>query len=191
MTSRNDKDTRYSRSGNGEILPKDDPLFETLGSIDELNAHIGFLISQLKPSKDRRMLTGIQKKLSEIMSDLAFAEKINIEDTSMSKLKPVPDKQDTNSSALSIPKRFSGGEDLIEEIDRLKKQAGHVETFVQPGADKTSALIHIARTVCRRAERKAVSMQRIYFFPDEVLSYINKLSEYFFYLSLISEREKK
>jgi len=183
-----DKDHGFTRSGSGELLSKDDPLFEAVGTLDELNGHIGLIISELDMDVNVRTLSLIQKQLSSIMSGLAFAPEKEAEDgdvhpagknTAEQKLKN-PDAQTLRANITS----------LEEKIEHLKKESNKITGFVQPGKTKIGAYLHIARTVCRRAERRIVSMRNHYEISDETLAYINMLSEYLFYLSCASEKEQ-
>jgi cob(I)alamin adenosyltransferase len=176
-----DKDHGFTRSGARELLPKDDPVFEAVGTLDELNGHLGLIISVLDMEDNRRTLSLIQKKLSLIMSELAFAPEKESE-----KKNPFSTKNHTtgpkikNSDTQTI---HSGIESLEGEIENLKKKPNMITGFIQPGESKIGAYVHIARTVCRRAERRIVSMRNHYDVSDESLIYINRLSEYLFYLS--------
>jgi cob(I)alamin adenosyltransferase len=175
-----DKDHGFTRSGSGELLPKDDPLFEAVGTLDELNGHIGLIISELDTEDSRRTLSLIQRKLSSIMSELAFAAKKDTE-----KGNAPPARKNTVELKIKNPDAQTLRADIAsleEEIEHLKKKS-KITGFVQPGKTKIGAYVHIARTVCRRAERRMVSMRNHYEISDESLAYINRLSEYLFFLS--------
>jgi cob(I)alamin adenosyltransferase len=166
-------------SGSGKILPKDDPFCEAVGTLDELNAHLGLIAAELKGNDDADFIQLIQKQLSSIMSELAFApEKSAIEDDSGNRKKGITENKDSNPSN---PTAYLAT--LEEEIESLKSKPGKTTGFVLPGRTQIDAYIHIARTVCRRAERRMVSMKRQYEVSDESLLFINKLSTYLFYLS--------
>jgi cob(I)alamin adenosyltransferase len=176
-----DKDHGLTRSGSSELLPKDDPVFEAVGTLDELNGHLGLIISVLDMEDNRRTLSLIQKKLSLIMSELAFAP-----EKEAGKKNRHPAGKNTAGLKINNPDAQtlrSGISTLEEKIKQLKKEANKITGFVQPGKTKIGAYIHIARTVCRRAERRIVTMRRHYEISDESLIYINRLSEYLFYLS--------
>jgi cob(I)alamin adenosyltransferase len=176
-----DKDHGFTRSGSGELLPKDDPLFEAIGALDELNGHIGLIISEIDMGDSKRTLSLIQKKLSSIMSELAYASRKNGETRQVlpagkNIAEPKIKSSDTQTLRADIA--------LFEEkIAYLKRESNKISGFIQPGKTTVGAYIHIARTVCRRAERRIVSMRNHYEISDEALAYINKLSEYLFYLS--------
>jgi cob(I)alamin adenosyltransferase len=176
-----DKDHGLTRSGARELLPKDDPVFEAVGTLDELNGHLGLIISVLDMEDNRRTLSLIQKKLSLIMSELAFAPEKESE-----KKNPHPVEKNTAEQNIKNPNSQTlraGITSLEEEVEHLKKESKRITGFVQPGESKIGAYVHIARTVCRRAERRIVSMRNHYDVSDESLIYINRLSEYLFYLS--------
>jgi cob(I)alamin adenosyltransferase len=175
------KDHGFTRSGSGELLPKDDPLFEAVGTLDELNGHIGLIISELDTEDSRRTLSLIQRKLSSIMSELAFAAKKDTEKGNV-----LPARKNHLESKIKAPDAQTLCTDITsleEKIEHLKKEPNKITGFVQPGKTKIGAYVHIARTVGRRAERRIVSMRNHYEISNESLVYINRLSEYLFYLS--------
>ena len=141
--------------------------------------------SEIDTEDSRRTLSLIQKKLSSIMSGLAFAPKKNTEKGNAPPArKNTVDLKITNSDAQTLRADIAS---LEEEIEHLKKKS-KITGFVQPGKTKIGAYIHVARTVCRRVERRIVSMRNYYKISDETLAYINKLSEYLFHLSCAVEK---
>lgn len=186
--SRGIKDTRYSHSGDGQTLRKDDSLFEAIGSIDELNAHLGLAISELDKDDYKKTLSESQIVLTKIMSEFAFAPK---KDETIQRADAIGlDSPEENQKKQNHNDLLNYVETLTEETERLKTSAGAVKTFIQPGKNRISAFLHIARTVCRRAERRAVSMQQHRDISSESLAYLNKLSEYLFYLACVTEKEE-
>lgn len=177
--SGNKKKIGTTSSGSGRILSKDDPFCEAVGTLDELNAHLGLIAAELKGDVSVDFIQLIQKKLSSIMSELAFAtQKEPEKKDSGNRKNEITSERHSNPSGRSADLTS-----LEEEIEEMKRKLGRSTGFVLPGKTKIDAYIHIARTVCRRAERRMVSMKMHYEVSDESLVYMNKLSTYLFYLS--------
>ena len=149
-------DKGTTRIGNGSDLKKDDPLIEALGSIDELNAFIGYAISISHTNK---------KRLEKIQSELFY---IGAE-VSLSK-----SKYD-----------FSVGiERLEKEIDLLQSDLPELKNFILPGGSMAGAWFHVCRSVCRRAERNLVSVLNMdIVINPSIIIYLNRLSDFFFVLA--------
>ncbi len=149
----------------GTKVYKNDIRIETYGTVDELNSWIGLVSDQLTNAELRVILKEIQDRLFTIGSSLATdAEK-------EPKMK-LPDLHDTDI-------------DLLEKkIDGMTKELPAMKSFILPGGHPAVSSIHIARCVCRRAERLAVDMQQHELFVDEkVIRYLNRLSDYLFTLA--------
>jgi len=149
----------------GTKVPKSDIRIETYGTTDELNSWIGMINDQLNDEAFKKELKEIQDRLFTIGSSLATdADK----ETKMK----LPD--------LHI-------EDIVfleKKIDEMTAQLPEMKSFILPGGHITVSSIHIARCVCRRAERLAVNMQQNELFVDEkVIQYLNRLSDYLFTLA--------
>lgn len=157
----------YTRGGDhGETglfgnrrVPKDDLRIEAYGTIDELNSFVGLLRAEpLDPPFDRQ-LKSIQDALFEIGADLA-----------------------TEGGAASLPRVVPATVELERWIDASEAEVAPLRTFVLPGGCRAAALLHVLRTVARRAERHfwtvaRASEQRI---PTELGIYLNRLSDLFF-----------
>lgn len=163
----------YTRTGDkgttalsdGERRPKYDLRIETFGTVDEVNACLGLarLHSAAIPQLDA-MLARIQNDLFDLGADLATPDRG----------KPLPYE----------PLRIidSQVERLESEIDELNASLSPLRSFVLPGGSAAAASLHLARTVCRRAERRAVELAER---PDEPVSdtnirYLNRLSDFLF-----------
>ncbi len=149
----------------GERVPKDHLRINAYGTIDELNAFIGLTISELNSTEIREVLTDLQKKLFVVGSDLATPEneknkKINVSRTS----------QDFIKKAES-------------DIDRFTEKLDELRNFILPGGSKGSALLHICRTICRRAEREVVSLKKTESINENIVVFLNRLSDLLFVLS--------
>ncbi|WP_019638427.1 cob(I)yrinic acid a,c-diamide adenosyltransferase [Paenibacillus fonticola] len=158
----------YTRTGDagqtsviGGRVDKDDVRIEAYGTIDELNSFVGQAIGlieseQFADLKDE--LLQIQQELFDCGSDLAY---VKIEE-----------------------RRFKVGAELTSQLEKWidRHQSGNppLEKFILPGGTPLAAVLHVCRTVCRRAERRAVTLGRHQEVNSEVLIYLNRLSDYFF-----------
>lgn len=147
----------------GQRVSKTDIRIDSYGTIDELNSFIGLLAADMKDEIDLKTLLFIQHKLFTIGSYLATDQK-NTEWV-----------VESGISAQSI-------ELLEKEIDRIDGDLPKLKSFILPGGTRTSALAHVCRTVCRRAERAVYCLQEKTEIEENVLIFINRLSDYFFVL---------
>lgn len=158
----------------GTRVDKDDVRIEAYGTVDELNAHVGMLVSMQITDENKVFLQQIQYTLFTVGSYLAT-------DLSKTKLK--------HASVVST--------DFIEqienEIDRIDEKLPALNYFVLPGGSVEASQCHICRTVTRRAERRIAEMNKNYNVDNNVITYINRLSDYFFALSryVIQQQGKK
>ena len=153
----------------GTRVLKDAMRVEACGTVDELNACVGFARSQIQDVKIDAILHRIQNELFDIGADLATL--------------------DTHSKAanLRIPPTLTP--ELEKEIDRFEDQLPPLKNFILPGGSAGGAAIHFARTVCRRAERCVVTLAKAEAVNPEVLVYLNRLSDLLFVLArLINHR---
>ncbi len=128
--------------GGGQRVPKDSLRVEAYGTVDELNSHIGVaLAAGHRTRRSRRRSQKIQNDLFHLGSDLCVTE-----DDKASR--PVPRIEPRHVDALE------------QLIDRLSADLPPLENFVLPGGTAGAAQLHVARTVCRRAERLAVALSR-------------------------------
>lgn len=145
----------------GTRVDKSDERLEAYGSIDELNGWIGLILSEIEQEQTKLELEAIQYDLFEIGSLLA---------TDISVRKPMP----------FDPKKV---ERLENEIDQMQEVLDPLRYFVLPGGAKSSVHANLARTVCRRAERKIVCLSKLMELDQNMLRYVNRLSDYLFVLS--------
>ncbi|MGB5554297.1 MAG: cob(I)yrinic acid a,c-diamide adenosyltransferase [Flavobacteriaceae bacterium] len=143
---------------------------ESYGTIDELNSWLGLVRDQHIDQEHIEVLINIQEKLFTIGAILATdPEKIILK---------------SGKERLNIPKiSFDDITFLEKEMDRLDETLPPMTHFILPGGHPTVSYCHIARTVCRRAERLASHLHEKEPFEQEVLSYINRLSDYLFVLA--------
>lgn len=145
----------------GERVRKDSPRIEAYGDVDELNAIVGLARSACPEKQIDVLLHDIQNDLFDVGAVLA-----------------TPD-----AKKLEGKGRFVGGKEigrLEAEIDRMENDLEPLKTFVLPGGAEFAARLHLARTVCRRAERRTVAIGQV---PPDVLVYLNRLSDFLFVLA--------
>lgn len=146
----------------GKRLPKYDLRIESYGTVDELNSYIGLLRDFLQDEATRDFLKAIQDRLFTIGANLASDP-----DKSMS----TPDLLETDVLALE------------QQIDLMDETLPALKNFILPGGHPTVSFCHIARTVCRRAERQVVALAANEAVDEIVMVYLNRLSDYLFVLS--------
>ena len=140
------------------------------GTIDELNSHIGLIRDQNINQHYKEVLQNIQNHLFTIGAILATdPEKVILKN---------------GKERLAIPKITQTDIEALEtEIDQMNLELPAMTHFVLPGGHQTVSFCHIARCVCRRAERLAVELHHEAPFLPEALSYLNRLSDYLFVLA--------
>lgn len=147
----------------GTRVPKHFMRIEAYGTVDELNSYIGLLRDVSAGSEYKNVLIEIQDRLFTIGSSLAS-------DPEKSKMK-IPDLQEEDIRLLE------------KEIDRMNEVLPLMKSFILPGGHKQVSHCHIARCVCRRAERKVVALSETSFVDSLVIKYLNRLSDYLFVLA--------
>lgn len=154
----------------GTRVPKHHIRIESYGTVDELNSHLGMLRDQQIDKHSHEILLRIQDRLFTIGSTLAT-------DPEKAVLK-------SGKQRLEIPKVSIEDIELLEqEMDKMNEELPPMTHFVLPGGHQTVSVCHIARCVCRRAERLATALYEIESFEDTVLQYLNRLSDYLFVLA--------
>jgi len=143
---------------------------DSYGTIDELNAWLGLIRDQKIDKHSKELLTVIQDKLFTLGAILAT-------DPEKAFLK-------SGKERLNIPKINASDIELLEkEMDAMNQSLPPMTHFILPGGHTTVSYCHIARTVCRRAERMTTQLYEKEPFEENVLSYINRLSDYLFVLA--------
>lgn len=164
----------YTRTGDegqtsvkGGRVSKDDTQVEAYGTIDELNCFVGQAISMMEDEsfKDlKENLIEIQHELFDCGSDLAFVK------LSESKYKVSGDKVTR----------------LEQWMDAYMEETPELERFILPGGTLLSSTLHVCRTVCRRAERRAITLGGVKDINPDVRRYLNRLSDYFFVVARVA-----
>jgi len=154
----------------GTRVPKHHIRIESYGTVDELNSHIGLIRDQDINPDYKNILERIQDKLFTVGAILAT-------DPEKAILK-------NGQERLNIPKISDNDIELLEnEIDSMESELEPMTHFVLPGGNTTVSYCHIARCVCRRAERLSVHLNELEPTDTMVLMYLNRLSDYLFVLA--------
>lgn len=148
----------------GTRVQKNDVRIEAYGTVDELNSLVGWLASYELMKFESEFLGKIQHLLFAIGSNLA---------TDQTKIA-------LNSASIISEEDILG---IENEIDRLGENLPELRAFILPGGTQEGSLCHVCRTVSRRAERRILDISRDYDVDNQIIKYINRLSDYFFVLS--------
>ena len=163
-----------TRLATGETTPKDDPRVEAYGDVDETNACLGLvrLHTADDPALDA-ILARIQNELFDLGADLATPERAG----------RTPEWQALRIVASQVAR-------LEADIDALNGPLSELTSFVLPAGTAAATHLHLARTVCRRAERKLVALSRVEgeIVSADALRYLNRLSDFLFVASRHAHR---
>ncbi|TFH50340.1 MAG: cob(I)yrinic acid a,c-diamide adenosyltransferase [Lysobacterales bacterium] len=155
----------YTRTGdagttglaNGSRVDKDDIRVEAMGAVDELNSHVGVILAHDIPTEMRECLTDVQHALFDIGGEIA-----------------IPGSSTVTAQYV---------EALESTLDKVNATLPPLKEFILPGGGRAAAAVHVARAVCRRAERILLTLSR----RDDVnlhsRVYLNRLSDLFFVLA--------
>jgi cob(I)alamin adenosyltransferase len=141
----------------GKRIAKNSLVFDLLGDLDELNCWLGFAKTYLQ-GKQKLLIEEIQKDIFVISGQIACSPKKS--------LKNIVERLDKN-------------------LGLYMKKTGKLKSFIVPGKNKKIATLDITRTICRKAERKAVGYKQI---NKEALIYLNHLSKFLFYFTRVLEK---
>jgi cob(I)alamin adenosyltransferase len=148
--------------GDGSRVPKDHPRVEAYGQVDELNAVLGLVIASCPDCPEPAFLRSIQNDLFDVGADLCV---------------PIAEGEQPGKSLRITVAQIDR---LEKAIDRMNESLQPLHSFVLPGGTPLAAWLHLARTVCRRAERSVVTLMRIETINTNVLIYLNRLSDLLF-----------
>lgn len=155
----------------GKRVGKDDIRIEAYGTVDELNSFIGALIDSISSNDGIAYTNMIQEELFIIGSHLA---------------------RDPDKVKLKLPELPSSGVDRLEKyIDEMDTELPDLKHFVLPGGNQSISWAHISRTVCRRAERRVVSLSSVEPVDPVIIIYLNRLSDYLFTLARYLAKQSK
>jgi len=150
--------------GNGERVDKCDLRVEAFGTVDETNSALGLLLAEPDvPAAIRACLTRIQHELFEIGAELSL-----------------PGYRKITSEHVAL---------LERDLDQLNERLPPLEEFVLPGGSRAAATCHLARTICRRAERRAWAAAQMTTLNPELLRYLNRLSDLLFVMARVIARQ--
>jgi cob(I)alamin adenosyltransferase len=150
--------------GDGSRVPKDHPRVIAYGSVDELNALLGVLVGQVADQTMIDWIRGIQNDLFDVGADLCLPEK-------------------DSETALRV--QAVQATRLEHQIDQLNERLTPLKSFILPGGTSAAAWCHLARTVCRRAEREVVTLSHHEKVNPQVIVYLNRLSDLLFVLARV------
>ena len=157
--------------GGGQRVPKDSLRVEAYGTVDELNSQIGLALAHGLVPRLTEVLPVIQNELFHLGSNLAFRE----EDKAHYKLPAIDQRHIDQLEAL---------------IDELNGVVGPLENFILPGGTIGAAQLHVARTICRRAERIASALARAEPIGEFVIRYLNRLSDALFVMARYENKQR-
>ena len=163
-------DTGTTALFGGTRVPKHHIRIESYGTVDELNSHIGLIRDQAINTSYKNVLIEVQDRLFTVGAILATPPEKEVKKNGEKRLK--------NLGILETDIEF-----LEKEIDAMEESLPPMTHFVLPGGHTTVSYCHIARCVCRRAERLAVHLHEIEPTDEKVIKYLNRLSDYLFVLA--------
>jgi cob(I)alamin adenosyltransferase len=153
--------------GDGSRVPKNHPRVAAYGSVDELNAVLGLLVSQFPQAAESELVRSIQNDLFDVGADLCLPQSA----------------EEKPGAHLRV--RAEQAERLEHAIDRLNANLAPLTSFILPGGHGAAAWCHLARTVCRRAEREVVSLAQRETINPQVVIYLNRFSDLLFVLARV------
>lgn len=145
-----------SRLGDGSEISKSHPRLDALGELDEVNAAVGMILAESLDAHMRALLLQVSNQLFDVGSDVC---------------RPGLDGPRINAAAVDW---------LEEQLDGLNETLPPLTSFILPGGNRAGAACHLARTVCRRAERALVCCHQADPLNPHVLRFINRLSDLLF-----------
>ena len=163
-------DTGTTALFGGTRVPKDHIRIESYGTVDELNSHIGLLRDQEMDSHYKEVLIEVQDRLFTVGAILATPPEKAVKKNGELRLK--------NLGIIESDIEF-----LEKEIDTMEELLPPMTHFILPGGHTTVSYCHIARCVCRRAERLAVHLDHNEPVDENAIKYLNRLSDYLFVLA--------
>jgi cob(I)alamin adenosyltransferase len=168
----------YTRTGDkgetglvgGTRVPKDSLRVEAYGNVDELNAVLGIVRAFMNDRELDKLIAELQNDLFVVGSDLASA----------------PGGQQRNIPRISNERIMS----IERTIDKFEAELLPLSSFILPGGGVTGALLHNARTVARRAERRIVTLSKAETINEELIRYMNRLSDLLFVMARVANHRE-
>jgi cob(I)alamin adenosyltransferase len=157
--------------GSGGRVKKCSPRVEAYGTVDELNAEIGIAVAGGLDPELGRILAEVQNELFHLGADLC-----------------TPEDAKAKRGGPQIAQHHIDALEAV--IDRLNAELGPLENFILPGGTAGAARLHVARTVCRRAERVVVALADLEPVGSHVVKYLNRLSDALFVMARLENRRR-
>lgn len=148
--------------GDGSRVPKDHPRVAAMGEVDELNSALGLLLAEEVPAELRAAFSHVQQDLLDLGGELSIP-----------------------GHALLKPERVKA---LDEHLEAWNKDLAPLKEFILPGGSRAAAAAHLARTVCRRAERSVVALASKEKVSEPARQYLNRLSDLLFVAGRVLNR---
>ncbi len=148
--------------GDGSRTDKDNPRVEAYGTVDELNSLIGLVLAEAVPETVQGCLTRVQNELFDLGGELCLPGQTLIADDRVARLE--------------------------EDLDAFNADLPPLKEFILPAGDRAAATCHVARSVCRRAERRLVTLARDEDVNEVLLRYLNRLSDLLFVIARVLAR---
>ncbi len=148
--------------GDGSRVDKDCLRVETFGTVDELNSAIGVVLAYSVPEPIQQCLTRIQHDLFDLGGELCLPDHTVIDENHVKRLEEI--------------------------LDALNKDLPRLKEFILPGGNHEAAACHLARTICRRAERRMVHFSRSEHVNSQAIVYLNRLSDLLFVIARVLTR---
>jgi cob(I)alamin adenosyltransferase len=168
----------YTRSGDGgdtglfggQRVSKDDPRVAAYGDVDELNSALGLARAHCDDADISALLERIQNRIFTVGADLATPEAAG----------------ETHDKSTVTRLNRAPAVELEGEIDRLESELQPLTRFILPGGSRLASYLHLARTVCRRAERKCVGLGHAESVNPEIVIHLNRLSDLLFVMARVA-----
>ncbi len=154
--------------GDGSRVAKDASRVAAFGEVDELNATLGLVTANSPDCPESALLRVIQNDLFDVGADLCV---------------PQAEGEEVGKALRVVPAQY---ERLEKAIDRLNEGLEPLRSFILPGGTPAAAWLHLARTVCRRAERAVVTLMRAEKVNTHAMIYLNRLSDFLFVLARVA-----
>ncbi len=149
----------------GDRVAKNHLRLNAYGSIDELNSFLGLAITEVTNTEIKSVLNDLQNKLFVLGSDLATPET----------------EKNVKLNITRLPDSYIS--ETEQAIDKYEARLDELKNFILPGGSKGSALLHICRTISRRTEREVVALKNTEHIGENIVIFLNRLSDLFFVLS--------
>lgn len=150
--------------GDGVRVDKDDPRIEAIGSVDELNSHIGVVLAHKPPAAVAQCLHDVQHDLFDLGGELSLPDYVSV-------------------SARYV-------ESLEQQLDQFNANLPPLKEFILPAGGIATAHCHVARTICRRAERRVYTLHKQSPVNPHILHYLNRLSDLLFVIARVCARHE-